>query len=147
MNSEMQYPYFANDSVGFTKSGVITSTVYKYKYYSRSAPVINQPNETYNAIIGWDYLGFSARVSFRYQGQTLTSLDARYSLSDAYFGNLWITDIALSQKFLDKFTIYANLTNINNHIDTYYISSPDGPLPTSDQSYGFRAFLGLSVNL
>jgi len=147
MNSQMQYPYFAQDSVGFVKSGFGTTTVYKYKYYTRSAPVINQPNETYNAIIGWDYLGFSARVSFRYQGQTLTGLDARYSLQDAYFGNLWITDISLSQKFLDKFTVYANLTNVNDHIDTYYISSSYGPLPTSDQSYGFRAFLGLSVNL
>ena len=102
------------------------------------------PKATYNIVVGWDYLGFSARVSFRYQYTTLTSLDSRYSLADSYYDNVLLTDISLKQKLIENMSIFANFTNVGSHIDNYYYTSPNGSLPTSEQTYGFNAQFGLS---
>ena len=102
------------------------------------------PDATYNAIIGWDYLGFSSRVSFRYQRTTLTGLDSKYSIADTYYDNVLLTDIMAKQKITDHLSIFANFTNIGKHIDSYYNNTPVGALPTSLQTYGFSAQFGAS---
>ncbi len=112
-------------------------------------------NQILNVILGWDYKGFSSRISYRYQAKTVESLDARYSVFDSYYDTFSLWDLMLNQKITKNISCYANLSNIGNHIDDYYFGAQPGKgsnparlaLPTSSQFYGFRAQLGVRINL
>jgi TonB-dependent receptor len=147
MSSDALYPYLSQkDKIKADSTFVHGSYSYTYynKYYTRSGSVLNMPDATYNAIIGWDYLGFSSRVSFRYQKTTLTGLDSKFSLADNYYDNVLLTDITAKQKLNDHLSVFANFKNIGAHIDSYYENTPDGVLPTSMQTYGFSMEFGAS---
>jgi hypothetical protein len=85
MNSQTYYPYFdqaalAKDTVFKADGKTIKKIDYYQDYKTRKGSVLNQPKAIYNAIIGWDYMGFSTRISFRYQQTTLTGIDSKYIL-------------------------------------------------------------------
>jgi TonB-dependent receptor len=147
MSSSTCYPYFDGQSV--VKDSVVRpfGSVYTYyqAYRTRGGSVVNMPKATYNVIVGWDYLGFSSRVSFRYQQTTLTSLDSKFSIADAYYDNVMLVDIMLKQKIMGNVSVFANFTNIGSHVDDYYYHAPINlNLPTSQQTYGFNAQFGVS---
>jgi TonB-dependent receptor len=151
MSSHQEYPFFA-----IKQKPKITSPD-TLVYSTTSGSLQDQPKATYNAIIGWDYLGFSSRVSFRYQEITLSSVDTRYQLQNYYNDNVLLVDISLKQKIMEGLSIYANATNINGHIDNSYfthptfvsstsfpITYPAGQLPSSEQTYGWALQVGVS---
>ena len=109
----------------------------------------DQPESILNVILGWDYKGFSSRISYRYQSKTLESLDARYSVFDQYYDSFSLVDLMLNQKITKNISCYVNLTNIGNHIDDYYFGKQPGrpALPNSSQFYGIRAQLGVKIDL
>ena len=110
----------------------------------------DQPESILNVILGWDFKGFSSRISYRYQSKTVEGLDARYSIYDRYYDAFSLIDLMLKQRITKNISCYANLTNIANHIDDYYFGEQgEGKpaLPTSSQFYGFRAQLGVKINL
>ncbi|MGA9408320.1 MAG: TonB-dependent receptor [Bacteroidota bacterium] len=145
MSSDQEYPYF---KPLLTKLGSIDTLLYS----NREGALQNQPKAIYNAILGWDYKGFSSRFSFEYQELTLQSLDTQYGLEDSYYGNVLLFDIALKQQLIENLYIFANATNVNNHIDSYYFNHPAylttaaGSLPTSGQTYGLDAQFGLTFS-
>jgi outer membrane receptor for ferrienterochelin and colicin len=120
--------------------------IYGLDYRTRAGAVVDQPKSIANVIVGWDYRGFSTRVSLRYQQTTLTGLDSKFSLSDAYYQNFTLIDISAKQQILDNLAIFANFTNLSSHIDDYYINGVLGQLPTSSQSYGLRGQFGVVFN-
>jgi TonB-dependent receptor len=147
MSSSTCYPYFDGQSVVKDSSVKAFGTTYTWyqAYRTRGGSVVDMPKATYNVIIGWDYLGFSSRVSFRYQQTTLTSLDSKFSIADAYYNNVLLVDIMLKQKIMGNLSVFANFTNIGSHIDDYYYHAPINlNLPTSQQTYGFNAQFGVS---
>jgi TonB-dependent receptor len=147
INSKCTYPYFQTvhvDTIWNEKHTRITGYIDKEKYRTRSGALINQPKAVYNVILGWDYLGFSSRVSMRYQQKTLTSLDSKYSLADAYYDNVVLVDIALKQRISKNFAVFANAMNVNSHVDDFYYAAPTRNLPTSGQTYGRNVQFGLS---
>jgi TonB-dependent receptor len=143
MSSNEEYPYF------FVKSPKI-GTKDTLIYSTTAGPLQNQPKAIYNAILGWDYKGFSSRFSLRYQELTLQSLDTQYGLEDSYYDNVLLFDISLKQQIIDNLSVFANATNVNNHVDNYYFNHPAyltstaGSLPTSGQTYGLNAQFGIS---
>ena len=146
MSSRQLYPSFAINRVG----GSAFNPIYNLFYQTVSGPLQNQPRAIYNAILGWDYMGFSSRFSVRYQQLTLTSVDTQYGLQNSFYDDVLLFDISLKQQIIGNLSIFANATNVNGHTDTYYFSHPAyaaipaGPLPTSLQTYGWAAQLGLS---
>jgi TonB-dependent receptor len=150
MSSRTAYPYFdGNTEVMDTIWNAAHTRIARIDYYqayrTRSGSVANMPKATYNVIVGWDYLGFSSRFSFRYQQTTLTSLDSKFSIADAYYDNVLLVDIMLKQKVMGNLSVFANFTNIGSHVDDYYYHAPVGKnLPTSQQTYGFNAQFGVS---
>jgi TonB-dependent receptor len=144
MSSSQYYPYFEQVQTGGTK----LKPIYSLYYETRKGKMQDQPKAIYNAILGWDYLGFSSRFSLRYQQTTLTSLDTKYSIRDSYYDNVLLIDISLKQKIMDNLAVFVNATNINTHIDDYYLTIPAGTqLPTSKQTYGWNAQIGVSYGL
>jgi hypothetical protein len=147
MSSRTLYPYFNGNAV--IKDSVVRASGTTYTYYqayrTRPGALVNMPKATYNVIVGWDYLGFSSRVSFRYQQTTLTSLDSKFSIADAYYDNVLLMDIMVKQKIVGNVSVFANFTNIGSHVDDYYYHAPINlNLPTSQQTYGFNAQFGVS---
>jgi TonB-dependent receptor len=148
MSSNQLFPYFDAVRTGGSAIHPIYSLVYK----TRGGQLQDQPKAIYNAILGWDYKGFSSRFSLRYQELTLTGLDTRYSLRDAYYDNVLLIDITLKQQLMDKLSIFANATNVNTHIDSYYLNyyngndGTTGQLPTSKQTYSWNAQFGLTFS-
>ena len=149
MSSNQLYPSFAFQP---KKSILAKDTLV---YTTTAGSLQDQPSAIYNAIIGWDYKGFSSRFSFRYQQKTLTSMDTRFGLQNSYYDNVLLVDISLKQKIIDNLSVFANATNINNHIDNYYFSHPTyvtstgttypaGKLPTSGQTYSWALQFGIS---
>ena len=140
IGSSTLYPYFQQVRTG----GTALKPIYVLQYQTRGGTVPDQPKSMYNLIFGWDYKGFNSRASFRYQKTTLTSLDTKYSLRDAYYDNVLLVDISLKQRLISNLAVFANFTNINKHIDDYYINTPVGQLPSSNQTYGLNAQFGVS---
>jgi TonB-dependent receptor len=145
MSSRQLYPSFAVMKVG----GLFNSPL-NLVYTTVAGPLQNQPKATYNAILGWDYMGFSSRFSLRYQQLTLTDMDTQFGLENKYYDNVLLFDIALKQQIIGNLSVFANATNVNSHIDNYYFSHPAytthpaGQLPTSEQTYGWAAQVGVS---
>jgi TonB-dependent receptor len=145
MSSNEEYPYF------FVKAPKIGSKD-TLVYSTTEGALQNQPKAIYNAILGWDYKGFSSRFSLRYQELTLQSLDTQYGLEDSYYDNVLLFDISLKQQIIDNLSVFANATNVNNHVDNYYFNHPAyltstaGSLPTSGQTYGLNVQAGISFS-
>ena len=148
MSSSEQYPSFNLVRTG----GTPIRPVYTLFYQTLQAALQDQPKATYNAILGWDYMGFSSRFSLRYQQKTVSSVDTQYGLVDPFTDNITIFDIALKQQILAGLSAFASATNVNGHIDNYYFEHPAigtyaaGQLPTSKQTYGWAMRLGLTYN-
>jgi TonB-dependent receptor len=107
----------------------------------RVGRVIDQPADIINASFGYDYEGFSSRVSFIYWGEVIGyvgNLDVVDSRTTDYFR----IDVAVRQKLpLEGLQIYLNLNNINERKDE--ATQKTASLPTNQQYYGFTADLGL----
>jgi len=148
MSSKQVYPSFTIARVG----GTIFRPIYNLLYQTVQAPLQDQPKAIYNAVLGWDYMGFSSRFSLRYQQTTLTSMDTQYGLRNSYYDNVLLFDISLKQQIIGNLYIFANATNVNTHIDNYYYShpaygtTPAGQLPTSEQTYGWSGQVGLTFS-
>ena len=146
MSSNALYPYFNNATI--KKDSTLSNGSWKYTFYNayltRSGSLLNMPDAVYNAIIGWNYLGFSSRVSFKYQGKTLANIYPTYSAADTYYKGTSLVDIILKQKLTDHLSIFADFVNIGSHIDSYYMNTSAGVLTTSQQMYGFSAQFGAS---
>ena len=146
MSSRQVYPSFLKTRVG----GSAFNPIYNNVYQTVEGPLQDQPKAIYNAILGWDYLGFSSRFSLRYQQLTLTSMDTQYGLRNSYYDNILLFDISLKQRVIGNLSVFVNATNVNQHIDNYYYSHPaygtiaEGQLPTSEQTYGWQVQLGVS---
>lgn len=145
INSKTKYPYFDNVVIGIDSSGFLPKNIIGYEYNTREGKMVNQPSFISNFILGWDYKGFSARVSYRYQGKTLSGLDAKYSFADSYTDKFQLLDISLKQRIYKGLDIYFNATNLTNHIDEdYKMYYGNVRLPVSNQYYGSRFQLGAS---
>ena len=135
--SKEQYPYQE-----------INSNVRPTKYIDTSyyAPLLYQPDNILNLSLGYDYEGFSIRVSLIYSDKIFTGPNSKPQLlayTSAY--NRW--DIAVKQELpLPGLEVYCNLNNINNADDISVIAAPTGS-PVRQQNYGRTIDLGLRWHL
>ena len=155
LETKTKYPYFQGVQIGIDTSGFIPVPLLGQQYVTRDGPMQDQPEQILNVILGWDYKGFSSRVSYRFQAKTVESLDAHYSVFDSYYATFSLWDLMLNQKITKNISCYANLSNIGNHIDDYYFGAQpahnaykaQSALPIRSEFYGFRAQLGVRINL
>ena len=143
IDSKAKYPYFNDIVVGIDSSGFIPKPIPGYEYTTRKGKMVNQPSFISNIILGWDYKGFSARASYRFQGKTLSGLDARFAFADAFTDEFQLLDVSLKQQIYKGLFVYLNATNLTNHVDQNFRIYPGNiRLPTSSQFYGSRVQLG-----
>ncbi|MCK5795132.1 MAG: TonB-dependent receptor, partial [Anaerolineales bacterium] len=140
--STTSYPYI-DVSNGWDTTGIIPIPTQILTVTDREGRMIQQPKDIFNAGIGWDFRGFSSRLSFRYQGETLSVFDTKYSLRDQYTADLFRIDLSLKQKITDKLSVHADFANINKHIDDAFIQVKGMQLPTQSEYYGYTIQFGI----
>ncbi|MHB8579803.1 MAG: TonB-dependent receptor [Ignavibacteriaceae bacterium] len=134
--SKAQYPYVKIVSTGRSITYIDTSFTDR---------LLDQPDNIVNLSLGFDYLGFSVRVSMLYQADIFTGPNVWPQLkthTSAY--TRW--DLAAKQE-LPWFgiQIYGDLNNINGANDISVIQGAG--VPQSEQDYGMTADVGLRWSL
>ena len=144
--SNTLYPYLQINTVLVTTPPPV-HTVTTALYETRQDRMLDQPTDMWNIRVGWDYKGFSTRVSFRYQGQTLSSLDPTLQLQDTYSKAQFILDWSAKQTLSKNLSIQADVSNLNQYIDESDIHLNNVLYPTSMASYGLLADIGLRYEI
>ena len=107
--------------------------------------LLYQPNNIVNLSLGYDYEGFSARISLIYQEDIFSGPNFWPQLrSNTASYTRW--DFSAKQD-LPWFglQLFGDLTNINSETDKIVIQAPTG-VPSSQGDYGMTADLGLRIN-
>lgn len=140
--SERLSPSFQDVVIGIDSTGFIPKDIIGYEYSTRAGGA-NQPGFVINAILGWDYKGFSSRISYRFQDKIFSGLDAELSFADDYTDIFQTLDVSFKQRIFKGLDIYLNATNLTGHIDKRYRLYPAGErFPINEQNYGSRVQLG-----
>jgi TonB-dependent receptor len=112
---------------------------------SRGGRLLYQPNDIFNASVGYDYLGFSARLSFVFQGNSVTSIGT-ISENDGFSKNYFRMDFSARQNLpWNGLQVYLDVYNLNN--ESNISTQPTIGGFTSQQYYGLTADLGLRFTL
>jgi len=107
----------------------------------RSGRVPGQADHLANVSIGYDIKGFSARVSWSYQGESLASLGTQEE-HDKWRGDFTRLSFSLRQKLGKGLSIYMNGINLTNQNDLTY-RALDYPRPSSLSYYGATYDFGM----
>jgi TonB-dependent receptor len=116
--------------------------------YEKKQKLESQPEFFANASLGYDYGGFSFRISFFHQGEfnRSFSFDQRSDgITDSY--SRW--DVALKQRITDFLSVIVNINNITNPQEgTSTTNRLTGWLfPDGNNKYGTTADLGVRIDL
>jgi TonB-dependent receptor len=107
----------------------------------RVAPMIHQADLIANLSVGYDYRGFSSRVSVQFQGATLRSVGSRPE-TDQYTDDYLRYDASIRQRFFNRrMSVYANLNNVTNRADRSSQFTYDRP--RSIEYYGASFDIGM----
>jgi TonB-dependent receptor len=107
---------------------------------TRVAEMPYQPDWVANVAVGYEYRGFSSRVSVNYQGQTLTLVGTRRE-TDRFSEDYISWDFAVRQRFTDMISMYANLYNITNTAEK--ARQFTGQYITDEEYYNWTAEIGI----
>ncbi len=107
-----------------------------------------QPEFFGNLSVGYDYSGFSGRISVFYQGRYNKSFSGDGE-SDAITGSFTRWDLALKYKFNDNLSVFFNLNNFTDVEECTYTANRKlgWELVNTKEKYDFTADLGLRVTL
>jgi hypothetical protein len=139
--SDASYPR-SEVTTTYAEDGSYTQVVANTFYTTR---LLNQPNDILNLALGYDYGGFSARLSVLYSDNIFKRPDFwLQNRVNSAAATRW--DLALKQE-LPWFGIqvYLSLSNITGTMDTDI--NPKTSLPANKQYYGMTGDLGLRVKL
>ncbi len=109
----------------------------------RLAPMTHQADHIANLSVGYDFKGFSSRVSVQYQGATLRSIGARPEL-DLYTDDYLRFDASIRQRLMKgRLSVFANLNNIANRPDRSSQFTYDRP--RNIEYYGATIDIGMEL--
>ena len=112
---------------------------------TRPGRLINQPDDVLNAYIGYDYEGFSGRLSFLFQGNSVSNIGA-FAEQDGFTNDYFRIDASVRQKLpLPGLQVFLDINNLNNRKNESTQASINGF--TSQQFYGLTANLGVRYSM
>jgi hypothetical protein len=139
--SEASYPKTIVNTI-YNEDGTFTQTINDTTYKTR---LLNQPNDIVNLVLGYDFEGFSARVSMLFQDNIFKQPDfwMQNRVNSAKYTR-W--DLSVKQE-LPWFglQLFFNINNITgeNELD---VNQKTG-FPANEQRYGMSADLGLRIKI
>jgi TonB-dependent receptor len=140
IKSEATYPL--RDDITDYKTRPPVTTTYDS---TRAGRLIYQPNDLLNAYVGYEYKGFSGRVSFLFQGNSVSYIGA-FPEQDGYTRDYFRIDASVRQTLPFKGTeVYLDVNNLNNEKNSAAQTSIDGF--TSVKNYGLTANFGVRYRI
>ncbi len=140
IESEATYP-LRDEVTNYTTRPPVTTTTDSM----RTGRLIYQPNDLLNAYVGYEYKGFSARVSCMFQGNSVSYVGS-FPEQDGYTRDYLRVDASVRQTLpLAGSELYLDVTNINNRNNQSAQMSIDGF--TNVKNYGMTGNLGLRFRL
>jgi TonB-dependent receptor len=145
LQSEMDYQRF------FLVQSDSIKTIRPRTYYMtmkddslRTGRMPDQPTHVANVTLGYDFRGFSARVSYLYQSDVSTSISLRQSdLLDTFSGAYARWDLSLSQRLRQGFEVFGNFNNLAGRPDrSFRESAAADHRPSYTEYYGFTMDVG-----
>lgn len=145
IQSEAEYPTFELQQIPIEprpRRPPFFETVINDTTFSATLP--DQPSDILNVTLGYDFKGFSGRVSMLYQSKTTTgSFGRQFETGDDLFVDDYLRfDVSLQQQIIENLQVYANLNNLNNRQDVRLQSNTD-LYPTRKEYYGFTMDVGV----
>jgi TonB-dependent receptor len=112
---------------------------------TRSGRLINQPNDVLNASFGYDFEGFSGRLSFLFQGNSVSYIGP-FAEQDGFTRDYFRIDASIRQMLpWPGLQLFLDVTNLNNRMNDATQASINGF--TSQQYYGLTANVGVRYSL
>jgi hypothetical protein len=107
--------------------------------------LINQPNHVLNAYVGYDYKGFSSRLSFVFQDNSARGNGGEFPENDSYTNEYFRVDFSARQKlpYFVNGELFLDVSNLNNRETSWRQRSTDGF--RGIDNYGLTANLGLRI--
>jgi TonB-dependent receptor len=140
IESEATYPLY-NELTDYTTRPPVTTTLDT----TRDGRLIYQPNDVVNAYVGYELKGFSARVSFIFQGNSVSYIGA-FPEQDGYTKDYFRIDFSARQKLpWYGAEVYLDINNLNKETNSSAQTTIDGF--TSVKHYGLTANLGVRFRL
>lgn len=112
---------------------------------SRIARMPDQPTHIFNATLGYDFRGFSGRLSFLYQTDRITSL-GNLLIEDGYSGDQFRWDLSLQQRLGYGLQLFTNFNHLSGRPDRNFTGSLERR-PAYIEYYGFTMDLGIRYTL
>ncbi|MDG5766357.1 TonB-dependent receptor [Balneolales bacterium ANBcel1] len=109
---------------------------------TREGRMVDQPAHLANVTVGYDYKGFSTRVSYLYQSDRANSVDATTPVFDTFTGEYSRIDMSVRQKLQMGLEFYVHLNNLLNTADRNFQGSVGGD-PTYIEYYGTTVDIGM----
>lgn len=122
-------------------------------YATDDTEMPDQPSNIFNARIGYDYRGFSTRLSFRYETIKQTGFDQVKDIQNKYIAPLFRMDLNVVQNLGKGFSVFMDIMNLTNAMDIRYVYPYNASKGSYDkyrsklEHYGLTAQLGLRYKL
>ena len=110
----------------------------------REVPLPSQAPHVLNLSLGYDYKGFSSRISGTYQGTQASSYSSNKDF-DRFILSFWRWDASVKQKFGKGWSVFFNLNNFTNQQDISFIRNVD--FRNTVETYGVTGTLGLQYRI
>ena len=136
ISSEAEYPFFGIRQIPGTRPpqfALVDS--------SSSGRLIDQPNHILNAYVGYDYKGFSSRLSFLFQDNSARRNGGQFPENDSFTKEYFRIDFSARQ-LLPFFNseLFLDVSNLNDENNRSIQRSTEGFIGI--QNYGLTANLG-----
>ena len=111
---------------------------------AREVGMISQAPHILRGSLGYDFKGFSARISAIYQSSKPRGYNANPDF-DNFDLEFWRIDASLKQRIGERWSIFLNLNNLNNQQDISFVRNPTylGTIET----YGVTGTVGLQYRI
>jgi TonB-dependent receptor len=137
--SKTRYPFYDVEVqvVGRDRIAVLIDS-------SSSGRLIDQPNHVLNSYIGYDYKGFSSRLSFLFQDNSNRNNGGAYPENNSFTKEYFRIDFSARQKLpFYNSELFLDVTNLNDQ-NTSWIQRSTGGFQ-GIQNYGLTANLGIRI--
>ncbi|HUI10364.1 MAG TPA: carboxypeptidase-like regulatory domain-containing protein [Bacteroidota bacterium] len=141
ISSSATYPWRNDTSIVVPPRSVKVVTLNR----TRSGRLIDQPDDIMNAYFGYDYEGFSGRLSFLFQGNSVSYIGP-FAEQDGFSKNYFRIDASIRQKLpWPGLSLFLDANNLNSEINQSAQASINGF--TSQQNYGLTASIGVRYTM
>ena len=137
ISSKTTYPFYDRKAVGRPPVAVFIDS-------SFTGRLIDQPNHVLNSYLGYDYKGFSARLSVLYTDNSARANGGKYPENDSYTTEYLRIDFSARQRlpFFNS-ELFLDIANLNDE-KTSWIQRSTGGFQ-GIENYGLTANIGIRI--